>query len=154
MLELNFPGNCNNEASRWSLMTRFSQLLLNLHRDSCVGMNDIEAEDWRKVNFWPIIKAVNYNKNLQIEIARQGAFWNPKIPDHVAGGVIYYPTNINRDNEGSVAAFLIGVGEKLNTPVLDLENENILAVRSGLVLVDRAARNNTLWDNEISDMMS
>ena len=52
-------------------------------------------------------------RNEQVEIALVGAHWNPRIPDHVQGGVINYPPELNQGNEGSRGIFLLGLEHKL-----------------------------------------
>jgi len=89
-------------------------------------------------------------RNNQIEIARLGAYWNPKIPDHISGGIINYPVGLNQENEGSRAVFLFVVLYKLNdtSPV----NEDVGAIHTELQQAKQDAINCLLWNPTLEDI--
>lgn len=143
---INFPGNCNNEASRWSFCIEFNEILRLWHNENCHGMTAQEADTWRKENFYPRSKLVMFARNEQIGIARVGGFWNPRVPYHVQDGVITYPSGLNQDNEGSRASFLFGLEVKAVNDI-DLE-----AIRNAIVQAKEDAIDNSFWNPSLGSI--
>lgn len=151
---VNFPSNCNSEASRWSFCTKLNEKLRIWHNETCADKNAEEAESWRKANFYSRISAVMLARNQQIAIARAGNFWNPKIPDHVANGVINYPSGLNPSNEGSRAIFLFGAESELHKLNIDIHSDDMTVVQSEILQAKQDAVNGSFWDSSIEDILS
>lgn len=141
---VNFPANCSSEASRWSFCIKLNEKLRIWHNGECAGMTGKQAESWRKSNFYPRINAVMQARSEQIEIARIGAYWNPKIPDHVSKGVINYPSGLNQDNEGSRAVFLFGLMDNLKDKISD--NIDVIAIQNALAQTKADAISSQYWN--------
>jgi len=146
MMSVEFPVNCNNEASRWSFSTKLNEVLRLWHNEQCAGKTAKEADRWRKANFYPKIKTVMQARNEQIEVARIGGFWNPKVPDHVSGGIINYPSGLDQDNEGSRAVFLFGLEIKV---IKEMDKE---VIRGGLAQAKKDAIENNYWSPVLEDI--
>ncbi len=150
---VNFPIECNKESSRWSFTTKLNEVLRFYHNESCLGMTAQQAEDWRKVNFYPQSKAVMHSKNEQIAISRLGTHWNPRIPDHVSNGIIHYPAGLDQENEGSRGSFLIGLEYKLNLIGQDIQDLDMRTVQLALSQASIDAINGTYHNPTLEDII-
>ena len=151
-MKVNFPDNCNAEASRWSFCIKLNENLRLWHNANCTGMTASEAELWRKAHFYKHLDAVMVARNEQIAIARVGDHWNPKIPDHVSGGVLNYPSGLNQDNEGSRAAFLFGLEYKLKDK--DMDDPDIAVIREAISQAKEDAINGSYWNPTLEDIIN
>lgn len=152
-MNVNFPANCNKESSRWSFTVKINEVLRLWHNENCVGMTAKQSDDWRKANFKARINAVMQARNEQIEIARVGTYWNPRIPDHVSDGNITYPAGLNQTNEGSRGSFLIGLGHKLNLAGKDINDIDVQAVNNALTQAKEDAINGSYWNPSLEDIV-
>lgn len=149
-MNVNFPLECNNEASRWSFAVKLNEKLRIYHNNECVGLSSQEAETWRKTHFYPELQAVMSARNEQIAIAQIGGHWNPRVPDHVSGGVINYPPGLDQNNEGSRAVFLFGLMAKLQDRVP--EDVDAIAVQAGISQAKQDAINGNYWNPSLEDI--
>ena len=136
--------NCNNEASRWSFTIKLNEKLRLWHNDNCNGLSAKESESWRKANFYARFTTVMKARNEQVNIARTESHWNPKIPDHVSNGIIKYPSGLNQDNEGSCAAFLFGLMDKLKDR--DSNDIDVVVVQEALTQAKQDATTGIFWN--------
>lgn len=144
-MKINFPANCNNEGSRWSYSVKLFQLVIVNHNVLGQGTTTIQRKH---------IKAVLQARNDQIEIAQKGLYWSPKIPDHVSGGVISYPTGLNQANEGSRGIFLLGLANRLALAGKDSDDIDVKVVREVLNQAKIDAKVGTFWSPSLGDIVN
>ena len=122
------------------------------HRESCNEMTKKESLAWERANkfkekFYTVVLA----RNEAIAIAQIGGHWNPRIPDHVSGGIINWPPTLNRNNKGSEFSFLHGVGKKLGNK--DLDNIDVIAIHNALYEAEVGMKSSTFWDASHEDIV-
>lgn len=146
-----FPANCTSEGSRWSFTTKLNEVLRLQHNSECAGMAAGEAEAWRNANHYTQFRAVMKGRNDAIAIAKLGAHWNPKIPDHVQNGVINYPPGLNQSNEGSRGSFLFGLMHKLEA--INKDDEDYAVVTNAITQAKQDAIANGYWNPTLEDIV-
>lgn len=139
---ISFPLNCTNEGSRWAYATKLFQMVINDH--NAQGQGTTPEQEQR-------IISVLGTRNEQVAIARQGSYWNPKIPDHVQNGVITYPPGLNQENEGSKGSFLIGLSHKLILEGLS-NGDDMRAVVAALGQAKQDAISSSKWNPSLGDI--
>ena len=150
---VNFTDNCTSEASRWSFSVKLREVLRTYHNTNCAGMSAKQAMNWRKANFNAMQGATSVAINNAVEISREGGHWNPQIPDHVSTGNINYPANLDQDNEGSRASFLIGLERKLSEVGKEDGDIDLEAVREALTQARLDAKAGTYWTPSLGDIV-
>lgn len=117
------------------------------HNEECAKLVSEKIELWRKRNFYPQLHMTMLERNNQISVAKAGLFWNPEVPDHVSGGVIKYPANLDQENEGSRAVFLFGLEAKLGNR--ERGNIDLLSIETAILQVKEDAANGSFWNPTI-----
>lgn len=135
--------NCNSEAARWSFSVKLSEVVRLALNSEGNGMTPL----WRQK-----VKVVLQARNEQIEIARLGGHWNPRIPDHVFNGVINYPSGLDQENEGSRGSFLFGLEHKLSLAGKDMDDPDMEAVQIAIRQAKIDAINGTFHNPTLEDI--
>ena len=150
-MPVNFPSNCNTEASRLSFTTKLVKaVLIPWHNAQCAGMTASEAKAWRDTVYKPKFKIADAEKNANRAIAEAGVFWNPHKPTHWVGNAVVYPPGLDQANEGSRMSFLIGLERKLYDSGMDRHEMTDLNDRMKQAKQD--AINGTKWTPALEDI--
>ena len=148
---VDFPGNCNTEASRLSFTTKLiGGVLIPWHNAQVAGMTAAEAKAWRDTYYKPKFKVVDAEKNVNRAIAEAGIFWNPKKPINWINNAVVYPPGLDQANEGSRQSFLIGLRAILYRS--GMEHHEMKDLNDRLAQAKQDAISGTEWSPTLGDI--
>lgn len=151
--KIKFPNSCIANSSKWSFAEGLSERLIGYHNTSCINKTSKEAKQWRKTIYFPLVHAT-HKEILDTEKSFiEENYWNSRIPDHVSGGAINYPVELNQTNEGSKGNFLICLLRQLSNVGKSEQDEDYQVVLQALHQARQDARACNYWKATLEDII-
>jgi hypothetical protein len=147
-MPIKYPAACTTEASRLSFCKALRKKLATWLGTQCQGMTSEQARTFKRAHFYLKSSTLSKEFNAQVDIARQGVYWNPTEAAHFPAGKVIYPSGLNQANEGSRIAFLLGLEKKLSHKSLS----ELTDLKDKLHQAWQDAKDGTTWTPELGDI--
>ena len=152
MIEIEPPSNCTGEHSLLSYSTGFLNFLIEDHNSKCSDVTSMQSQRaWFKKR--SLVVSTHKLRNEQINKAIIGNHWKPDPLNHIQNEVIYYPSGLNLENEGSRGIFLIGLSHRLKLQGKKPGDKEFDIVEEALRIAKQDMKYNSPWEFNLKDII-